>query len=189
MNSDTLRQYVYNHSSRFFPVWNQSTGEQVTGIIELISYIHERIDDKIWLEIGSNIGESTLIISSFPHINKLYCIDPFYEEEQYIQFKQRIKHKLSKIEIIRKKSEEIYSSFTDKIDVIYIDGNHSYESVKNDLEFSYNIVRRNGFICGHDYSKAFDGVVHAVNEFIIKHNLKISHNFLDSSFAIEKTND
>lgn len=189
MNSEDKRYYIFNHSSRFFPIWNNSTGEQVTGILELISYIRQHKNPAVCLEIGSNIGESALLIASHKEVEKLYCVDPFYDEEQYKQFLNRINHLKSKIEIIRKKSCDIYNNFILPVDVIYIDGDHSYETVKNDLEFGYNIIKDGGFICGHDYGKAHNGVLKAVDEFIKEKNLKISRQFLDSSFAIRKNND
>jgi len=65
-------------------------------------------------------------------------------------------------------SEDILKSFNDNyFDWIYIDGDHSYKGVKNDLELSYKKVRINGFITGDDYyeNKDYD-VINAVDEFI-----------------------
>lgn len=60
------------------------------------------------------------------------------------------------------------------LDVVYIDADHSYESVKSDLYLSYDILTTGGYICGHDYSKEhFYGVYRAVNEFCVDKNLDI----------------
>ena len=50
-------------------------------------------------------------------------------------------------------------------DYIYIDADHSYESVKADIETWLPFVKPSGIIAGHDYSAHFTGVVTAVNEF------------------------
>lgn len=61
-------------------------------------------------------------------------------------------------------------------DMVYIDGDHSYESVRADLEVSYRKVRPGGFICGHDYTPVmFEGVVRAVDEFCAETGLSIRY--------------
>jgi hypothetical protein len=59
------------------------------------------------------------------------------------------------------------------LDFIYIDGDHSYKGVQIDIELSRKKVKTRGFICGHDYTPQFPGVVQAVNEFCSNHNTKI----------------
>ena len=66
-------------------------------------------------------------------------------------------------------------------DMIYLDGDHSYEGVKKDLEQAILKVKKGGWIMGHDYEmnmiKAQNtytfGVKQAVDEFCIKYNQKI----------------
>jgi hypothetical protein len=62
------------------------------------------------------------------------------------------------------------------LDLIYIDASHEYIDVKNDLKISYNKVKNNGYICGHDYNEIkFPGVYKAVNEFCEEKKLKINY--------------
>ena len=51
------------------------------------------------------------------------------------------------------------------LDFIYIDGDHSYNGVKIDIELAKKKVKKGGFICGHDYTSQFPGVIKAVDEF------------------------
>ncbi len=87
-------------------------------------------------------------------------------------------------------SNEILSKFEDEyFDVIYIDGDHSYDGVKSDLKISYDKIKKGGFICGHDYTEVlFEGVVRAVNEFCIEKELEIKYLTNDGcpSFLIVK---
>ena len=87
-------------------------------------------------------------------------------------------------------SYEILSKFEDYyFDLIYIDGDHSYDGVKKDLNISYDKVKSGGFICGHDYTVVmFEGVVRAVNEFCVEKNLEINYITKDGcpSFVIVK---
>ena len=79
--------------------------------------------------------------------------------------------------IHKNNSYDVLSSFSDEyFDIIYIDGDHTYEGVKKDLNISYDKIKKNGLICGHDYvSPRFEGVVRAVDEFCIKYDLKIEY--------------
>lgn len=73
------------------------------------------------------------------------------------------------------KSDNLLSKFDDGyFDIIYIDGDHSYDGVKKDLEVSWLKIKNNGYITGHDYTPTFQGVIDAVDEFCYKYNQKIS---------------
>jgi hypothetical protein len=71
-------------------------------------------------------------------------------------------------------SSGILKNFNDNyFDLIYIDGDHSYEGVKKDLEISHSKIKPNGYILGHDYTPQFQGVMDAVNEFCSKYDLTL----------------
>lgn len=73
-------------------------------------------------------------------------------------------------------SYNILNNFVNEyFDVIYIDADHNYESVKKDLELSYLKIKNNGYICGHDYGHMFPGVIQAVNEFCNGKKIFISY--------------
>lgn len=84
----------------------------------------------------------------------------------------------------------------DLFDMIYIDAEHTYESVIRDLELSYKKIKNNGFIMGHDYDvnpkkteKNYDytGVRQAVKEFCDKYKQQLFAKALDGciSFCIQ----
>lgn len=52
-----------------------------------------------------------------------------------------------------------------KVDFIYLDGDHSYEAVKDDLQVWWPLVSDIGILAGHDYDVQHPGVVQAVDEF------------------------
>jgi hypothetical protein len=82
-----------------------------------------------------------------------------------------------RVDVVKSYSADFIKSLEDEsVDLIYIDGDHSYSGVKSDLENSYSKVKKGGFICGHDYtSPRFDGVVRAVDEFCNKMGLQINY--------------
>jgi hypothetical protein len=55
---------------------------------------------------------------------------------------------------------QISSSF----DLVFIDADHLYESVKADIEAWSPMIRRGGILCGHDYEGGTIGVIEAVVE-------------------------
>ena len=84
----------------------------------------------------------------------------------------------------------------DMIDLVYIDGDHSYEGVKYDLYTMYDKVKNNGWICGHDFQanpeklkigSVGPGCKQAVIEFCEDKHQRIAALFNDGcvSFAIQ----
>lgn len=49
-------------------------------------------------------------------------------------------------------------------DVVFIDMDHSYESVKQDIEIWLPKIKKYGYIAGHDYDNYWSGVIKAVHE-------------------------
>lgn len=80
-------------------------------------------------------------------------------------------------------------------DLLYLDGDHTYEGARQDLIAALTRVRAGGYICGHDYGRNAKkcpyeytfGVRRAVDEFCAKHELQIAHIAEDGymSFAIQ----
>lgn len=77
------------------------------------------------------------------------------------------------VSVIKKYSCDAVNLFADEsLDWIYIDANHGYEAVKEDLKIWWPKLKKGGMISGHDYivRESF-GVVQAVNEFLRDNNL------------------
>ena len=69
-----------------------------------------------------------------------------------------------------------------KIDYVFLDGGHKYETVKNDLESLTEVINNNGVILCDDYDLSYaPGIKRAVDDYIFekKFNLQI----LKSRFA------
>lgn len=89
-------------------------------------------------------------------------------------------------------SLNILNNFKDEyFDIIYIDADHNYESVKKDLELSFIKIKSGGYLCGHDYGNMFPGVIRAVDEFCQDKKLSIKYLTNDGcpSFCIEINKD
>lgn len=79
--------------------------------------------------------------------------------------------------LLRRSSVEGASRFADGyFDVVYIDGDHTYEGVKADLVAWYSKVRPGGIFCGDDFN--WKGVSEAVVEFMEQKGKKlIGHSY------------
>lgn len=162
--------------------------------------------DMIICEIGVFKGDFSKFIKENLNPSELHLIDVFEGQacsgdkdgnnilwtnlnEEYENLKNYFLNDKT-VKIHKGRSFDILNNFNDNyFDLIYIDGDHSYEGVKLDLENSFKKVKNGGYICGHDYtSEKFEGVVNAVDEFCKNNNLEI--NFLTKdgcpSFCIIK---
>ena len=61
-----------------------------------------------------------------------------------------------------------------ELDFVFIDGEHSYEAAKADIEAWWPKVRSGGLLMGHDYDRQrFAGVCRAVDEFGREHAVEV----------------
>ena len=71
-----------------------------------------------------------------------------------------------------------------KIDYVFLDGGHEYETVKNDLYNCIEVLEKNGTILCDDYNLSYaPGVKRAIDEFINKNNFNCEI-VCNSRFAI-----
>jgi predicted O-methyltransferase YrrM len=137
-----------------------------------------------FIEIGSWLGKSTCFMAETIKENnfntKFYTVDTFLGEinatdQQEIVQKEggniynRFLHNMKEAEVIdyvtplMTTSEEASKLFDDKsFDFIFIDAEHLYEFVKQDLNNWYPKLKDGGIFAGHDYR---EGVKKAVDEY------------------------
>lgn len=76
----------------------------------------------------------------------------------------------------------------ESVDYVYIDGDHSYEAVAEDIRQAFRITRPGGMICCDDYSSTGwweDDVIRAVNESLASNPAAI-HSKVDSQIVLRK---
>jgi len=149
--------------------------------------------DGLMAEIGCYTGEST---EQFAMSNKflgIYAIDSWEhdvsEPAAYLSDMDKVEAMFDKrisrygcISKIKKPSMEAVKEFPDKyFDFVYIDGNHAYDYVKNDIQSWMPKIKDNGIIAGHDYA-VYEGVRKAVDEIFGKPDKTYS----DYSWAVFK---
>ena len=74
-------------------------------------------------------------------------------------------------------------------DIIYCDGDNSYDSQKSDIEHGWEILNNGGIIFGDDYTnRNWPGIAKAVNEFVVQNNLSYFFGLYEHFWLIKKSN-
>jgi len=150
----------------------------------------------IGVEIGVKKGDFSKHILQNWNCKQYFLVDPWCEQDKqtydeechnfsqdYIDCLTNLQAYKNKYKIIRDYSHNAHKSFKDEtFDFIYIDGNHSYEAVLQDLNLWYPKLKKNGLISGDDYTiksseTVFNsqfGVKQAVDEFALKVKRNVS---------------
>lgn len=150
--------------------FNSRGGIHEQGLINLCKHVYSILGDNLQIvEIGSYCGASTTIISNQFKNSIINCVDPWspYTEDCSIIDLEKQKKELieaeSLFDIVTNKNSNIlknkissleYAKIIkdNSIDFIYIDGNHQYSSVKEDILAWLPKIKKSGAIAGHDYT-------------------------------------
>ena len=149
------------------------------------------------VEVGVRDGAYSEIILHYGDLFKLYSVDPWREfskdvyndgsnveqkkqDELYEYTKKRLEQFGARSEILRKTSGEAAPLFKDNsLDFVYIDANHSYEAVQEDIALWWPKLKEGGVFAGHDYvnglfePQGLFGVKRAVDEFAKTNKQKV----------------
>lgn len=147
----------------------------------------------IFVEIGTWEGDSTAFMAekikeSGKNI-KFYTIDtfePYYHtfkketvQADYEKYLNNIEQVWEYIITLKGDSCEMASRFDDgSVSFIFIDGDHRYEKIKQDILTWLPKLKPDGIIAGHDYGWNYPGVVKAVDEIfdhkVINHDIWVA---------------
>jgi hypothetical protein len=93
-----------------------------------------------WEHISDNTYNDIANVSNEEHMNNMKIT-----EQNILQFAGRY-------DMIKGYSNKIYANFTDNyFDIVYLDANHKYEYVYEDISLWINKVKIGGYLAGHDY--------------------------------------
>jgi len=143
--------------------------------------IHENLNkDSVICEIGSYEGKSSELFALL--CKEVYCVDVFYDQRATKIFDDMIRN-YSNIWKIEKLSSLASKEFPNNFfDFIYIDANHDYDSVKQDIINWIDKIKIDGYVGGHDYHQGSGGVYEATQELFKDKDLKI---YPDSSWILK----
>jgi len=152
------------------------------------------------IEIGVYKGVFTQTLARRAPNMKLYGVDAWTTYEGYLDYPpgdletvgypQAVERasRYPNVELIKGWSKDVAPTFGDaSVDFMYLDANHTYPCVKEDLALWVPKVNEGGIVMGHDYFVTANrrrlqhldfGVIKAVNEWVADH--KIKHLFVTS---------
>lgn len=116
-------------------------------------------------EIGSCKGISTECLALM--CDHVIAVDNWREYfECWPLFAESMKEHRN-MSVLHMASEAAAALFAPEVfDLVYIDADHSYASICNDITAWLPKVRKGGWIAGHDYASQEEGVIRAVNELL-----------------------
>jgi hypothetical protein len=130
---------------------------QINDLIELMENIEGT--NLTLVEVGSFMGESMEIFAKSGKFKKIYCVDPWLDTDTTTQNVSKsesqfdlVKSKYDFVTKIKKTSVDASNEFEDSsLDVVYIDAEHTPESLKRDIEVWIPKIKIDGYITGHDW--------------------------------------
>ncbi len=130
--------------------------------------------DSVIVEVGSYLGASSvfLAIGAKGTGGVVYCVDTWANDamsegsrDTYQEFLSNTKRVADYIRPLRGRSLEMAAQFGESIDLLFVDGDHSYEAASDDLRAWLPKLKDGGVVVCHDYGWK-EGVKRAVEELI-----------------------
>lgn len=127
------------------------------------------------VEFGSFHGRSTRALADNCS-GRIWAVDPwngdypkqngetFEKVNTYVfpQFCENLKEHIKSGRLIPVRGFSYSFKLPYQVDMVFIDGDHRYETVLKDIDKAMELVKTDGMVCGHDYN--WDSVKQAVHE-------------------------
>lgn len=141
--------------------------------------VRECPDSGVMIEVGSYVGKSAAFmaveIANSGKAIEFYCVDTWRMEDvpgvqgsgcTLPKFFRNLTPVIELVRPLNLPSVRAAKAFDDEsVDFVFIDGDHSEESVRSDIEAWLPKVKQGGVIAGHDYTNNWPGVVAAVSQY------------------------
>jgi len=154
-------------------------GVTARNVCELLNKIHQNEFKYIGLDLFGESDENTgEIIPNTKFNNPLKKIYFKYILRQDPYSLQAVTYLLKRFKknvyLISGNSNNLLKKIDmSKIDYVFLDGGHAYQTVKNDLTYSFPVLENGGTILCDDYNLSYaPGVKKAIDEYIDTRNLK-----------------
>ena len=192
-DGDFFLKEIENKKPKFFLEVGVFHGVTARNVCELLNKIHG--DD--FKYVGIDLFEESLENKNeiIPNTKFLNPIKNFYfnfikRQNPYSleSVKDLLKNFKKNISLIKGNSNYILKKIDmSKIEYVFLDGGHDYETVLNDLNLCIEVIINNGTVLCDDYDLSHaPGVKKAIDEFVFKNNFKCTILEYDRFAKIEK---
>ena len=175
---DFFLKEVENNRPKIFLEVGVFHGVTARNICELLYKIHKDDFKYIGLDLFEESKENkSEVIPNTNFSNPLKNIYFKYIKKQNPYSQEAVEDLLKKfqnnVNLIKGNSNLVLKKIDmSKVDYVFLDGGHSYETVKNDLECCLEVINSNGIILCDDYNFGhLPDVKNAIDEFVKKNNL------------------
>ena len=167
-------------------------GVTARNVCELLHNIHNGDFKYIGLDLfgenDENLGE-VIPNTKFNNPLKKFYFEYILRQDPYSlsAVENLLKKFKNNVHLIKGNSNNLLKKIDmSKIDYVFLDGGHAYETVKNDLNYSKLVLESSGTILCDDYNLSYaPGVKRAIDEFIQNNEFKLEILF-DRFAKIEK---
>jgi predicted O-methyltransferase YrrM len=139
------------------PVLNECRQETFTWTGDEFCWVAEAVQKvSVVVEIGIYMGWSSLaMLKANPQLS-IVGVDSFHTEGSEFVARKVLKPYLDsgRYSIIKKKTIDAIpdlGSLRGKVDLVFIDGDHDYDSVATDIRIAWPLLKHGGVVFGHDY--------------------------------------
>ena len=168
-------------------------GVTARNVCELLYKIHKNDFKYIGLDLFEENNENkSEVIPSTLFSNPLKNIYFKYIKKQnpysLVAVKDLLKKFTDNISLLKGNSNKILKKINmSKIDYVFLDGGHDYQTVKNDLNSCKEVIVNNGTVLCDDYDLSYaPGVKQAIDEFTFENDFKCTKICNDRFAKIEK---
>ena len=179
-HGDFLLEEVRKERPKIFLEIGVFHGVTARNICELLYQTHKNDFKYIGLDLfAENDENKNEVIPNNTFNNPLKRIYFKYIKKQNPYSLEAVKDLLKKFEknahLIQGNSNKVLKKIDmSKIDYVFLDGGHEYNTVKNDLDNCIEVIKKGGTVLCDDYNLgSAPGVKEAIDEFVNKNQLNV----------------
>ena len=179
-HGDFLLKEVDKKKPRIFLEIGVFHGVTARNICELLYQTHKNDFKYIGLDLFvENEENKNEIIPNNTFTNPLKSVYFKYIKKQNPYSLEAVRELLKKFEknvhLIQGNSNKVLKKIDmSKIDYVFLDGGHEYNTVKNDLENCIEVIKKGGTVLCDDYNLgSAPGVKRAIDEYVLKNKFNI----------------
>ncbi len=115
----------------------------------ILSELCNKIDARVVVEVGVSRGvNASAWLSLCPFIEQMHLVDRSNSVFDIGLFDGS----KSKLGMLWMSSLDAAKLLPNELDLVYIDADHGYQAVKDDIEAWWPKIRKGGILCGHDFT-------------------------------------